>query len=63
MKDVYIIATESPKAVTEEEIRDAFEGDEVEMTFGENGQLFSVSADGAKVEVRFETRDKALGLM
>ena len=61
MKDVYVIATESDEAVSEETIREAFEGDEVEMTFGENGHLFSVTADGARVDVRFEKRDKPLG--
>ena len=61
IKDVYVIATESTEPVSDESIREAFEGDEVEMTFGENGQLFSLKADGAQVDVRFESREKSLG--
>lgn len=61
MKDVYVIATESTEPVSNEAIREAFEGDEVELKFGENDQLFSIVADGARVDVRFETRDRSLG--
>ncbi len=61
MKDVYVIATESNEPVSPETLREAFEGDEVELSFGENGQLFSIQADGARVDVRFEGREKSLG--
>ncbi|MBL8952010.1 MAG: DUF2314 domain-containing protein [Myxococcaceae bacterium] len=61
MKEVYIVATESPKPVTEDAIREAFESDEIELTVGEDGCLFSVSAESTRIDVRFESRKEDLG--
>ena len=61
MKEVYILATPKPEPVPEAEVREAFESDEVELTFGENGCLFSVSADETRVDVKFDVRTEGLG--
>ncbi len=61
MKDVYVVATESAEPLSLDVIREGFEADEVELKFGENDSLFSVLADGARVDIRFDSREKGLG--
>ncbi len=61
MKDVYILATASPKPVTEDELKEAFESDEIELVLGEGDCLFSVRAEATRVDVRFESRKEDLG--
>ena len=61
MKDVYIVATASPKPVTDEALREAFESDEIELKLGEDGCLFSVRAEATRIDVRFESRKEDLG--
>ena len=61
MKEVYILATPKPEPVAEAAVREAFESDEVELTFGDHGCLFSVSADETRVDVRFDVRTEGLG--
>lgn len=61
MKDVYVLATLEAEPVAEETVREAFAGDEVDLVFGEEGNLFSVRAEESRVDVSFETRDSPLG--
>lgn len=61
MRDVYVLASLDPEPLSEETIREAFAGDEVELIFGEDGCLFSVRADESRVDVVFEVRDTPLG--
>ncbi len=61
MKEVYILATIEADPVSEQTVREAFESDEVELSFGEDGCLFSVSADETRVDVRFDVRKDGLG--
>ncbi len=61
MKEVYILATMQAEPVAEAAVREAFESDEVELTFGEDGCLFSVRADETRVDVRFDVRTEGLG--
>lgn len=61
MKDVYVLATLEAEPVAEETVREAFAGDEVELVFGEDGNLFSVRAEESRVDVSFETRESPLG--
>lgn len=61
MKDVYVLATLATEAVTPDTVREAFEGEEVELIFGEDDCLFSVRADESRVDVVFEVRDTPLG--
>ena len=58
---VYIVATEADEALTPELIKNAFEAEEVELSFGEDGNLFSVRADESRVDVQFEPRLAPLG--
>lgn len=60
-REIYIVATHSAEPLTSEALREAFESDEVELVFGEDGCLFSVRADQSRVDVRFEARLTALG--
>ena len=48
MKEVYILASEAARALTEAKIRAAFETDEVQLVFGEDDCLFSVRADDSR---------------
>ena len=45
MKEVYILAAESARALSQAKIKAAFETDEVQLVFGEDDCLFSVRAD------------------
>ncbi|MGV3623071.1 MAG: DUF4026 domain-containing protein [Archangium sp.] len=60
-KEVYIVATESPEPLTPELLKEAFEAEEVELIFGEDGNLFSVRADESRVDVKFDGRLAPLG--
>lgn len=61
MRDVYIVATDSPEPLSVEVLREAFEAEEVQLVFGEDGCLFSVRADASRVDVKFESRLNPLG--
>jgi hypothetical protein len=61
MKEVYILATAQAEPVAEAAVRESFESDEVELAFGQDGCLFSVSADETRVDVRFDVRKDGLG--
>ena len=61
MREVYLLATDAAVPLTEDEIRAAFETDEVQLMFGEEGCLFSVRADDSRVDVKFQARPDALG--
>ena len=61
VKEVYIVATESPEPLTPELLKEAFEAEEVELIFGEDGNLFSVRADDSRVDVKFDARLAPLG--
>lgn len=61
MKEAYIVATDSTEPLTPELLKEAFEAEEVELVFGEDGNLFSVRADDSRVDVRFEPRLAPLG--
>ncbi len=61
MREVYILATPKSEPVTEAAVREAFESDEVELKFGLDGTLFSLSADETRVDVRFDVRTEGLG--
>lgn len=56
-----MLATLATTPATEEAVREAFAGDEVELVFGEDDCLFSVRADESRVDVVFEVRDSPLG--
>lgn len=60
-RDVYIVATDSAEPLTPEIVTEAFEAEEVEVVFGEDGCLFSVRAEQSRVDVRFEARLNPLG--
>lgn len=60
-KDVYIIASASPEPLSEAQLREAFETDEVELLVGVEGTLFSVRADDSRVDVHFDSRPDGLG--
>ena len=59
MKEVYILATPQAEPVAEAAVREAFESDEVELKFGEDGCLFSVHADDTRVETSDTDRGRA----
>lgn len=61
LKDVYVLATLETEPVGEAAVREAFEGEEVELRFGEDDCLFSVRAEESRVDVVFEVRDSPLG--
>ncbi len=61
MKEVYILASDHARALTEAKIRSAFETDEVQLVFGEDDCLFSVRADDSRVDVKFQSRPQTLG--
>jgi hypothetical protein len=61
MKDVYVLATHEIEPVSEDLVREAFVGDEVEIVFGQDECLFSVRAETSRVDVSFEAKDAPLG--
>ncbi len=60
-KDTYIVATSAIEPLAAQAITEAFETDDVKVSFGEDGALFSVRADASRVDVTFEARTEALG--
>jgi uncharacterized protein YegJ (DUF2314 family) len=62
LREVYIVATPSPKPLAAEVIREAFGDDEVRLELDGAGTHFSVRAGEAHVDVRFEARLTPLGL-
>lgn len=60
-RDVYIVATDSADPLAPEVLSEAFEAEDVEVLFGEDGCLFSVRAEQSRVDVRFEARLNPLG--
>ncbi|GMU63130.1 MAG: hypothetical protein AMXMBFR34_48930 [Myxococcaceae bacterium] len=61
LRDIYIVATHTSEPLAAEIIREAFGGDDVELTLGEAGCLFSVRAGDSRVDVKFEGRLTPLG--
>lgn len=61
LREVYIVATHTAEPLAEEVIREAFGGDDVELTLGEEDTLFSVRAGESRVDVKFEGRLTPLG--
>ncbi len=62
MKEVYILAAESARALSQAKIKAAFETDEVQLVFGEDDCLFSVRADDSRVDVKFQSKPETLGM-
>lgn len=60
-KEVYLVATEAAEPLAPEVVREAFEGEEVDLNFDEPGVWLIVKSDTTRVEVRFETRLDPLG--
>ncbi len=61
MREIYIVAVESREPLALDVLAEAFEAEEVKVTFGEEGCLFSVRADASRVDVKFEPRLTPLG--
>lgn len=61
LREVYIVATETPEPLAAEVIREAFGGEDVQVVLGEDGNLFSVRAGESRVDVKFESRLTPLG--
>jgi hypothetical protein len=62
LKETYIVATDAIEPLSPEALREAFETDEVTITFGaDEGAYFAVQADEARVVVAFEVRSTPLG--
>jgi hypothetical protein len=55
-KDIYIVAASTATPPESEQLREAFEGEDVTFEMGSDF-FFAVEADGSRVEVRFETRE------
>lgn len=61
LREVYIVATDTADPLAPEVLTEAFAGEDVQVTFGEDGCLFSVKAETTRVDVRFESRLSPLG--
>ncbi len=61
LRETYIVATPALEPLSRAQITDAFETEDVKVTFELDGALFSVQADESRVDVRFEVRSEALG--
>ena len=61
MKAFYIFATASEAPISLDELRAEFESEQIAFTARADGWGFVVEADGATIEVRFETLEKAMG--
>jgi uncharacterized protein YegJ (DUF2314 family) len=61
LRDIYIVATHSGEPLAEEVLREAFGSDEVDLTLGQDGCLFSVRAGESRVDVKFEASLTPLG--
>lgn len=61
LRDTFIVAVAATEPLANEVIKEAFAAEEVTITFGEDGSLFSVRSDNSRVDVTFETRDTPLG--
>lgn len=55
MKEVYVLAVESPSSIALAELRQTFESDDVRFSPIEASAGFVVQAEGTRVEVRFDT--------
>ena len=60
-KEVYLVAAEAAEPLAPEVVREAFEGEEVDLNFDEPGVWLIVKSDTTRVEVRFETGVAPLG--
>lgn len=56
MKEVYVLAIESSSPAPLDEVRQAFESDDVRFSLMPGGEGFSLEAEGVRVEVRFDTQ-------
>lgn len=62
MKEVYVLATAASEPVSIEEVRASFESEDVKIDpFDDGGPGFTLTADEARLEVRFEARAEPLG--
>jgi hypothetical protein len=61
LRETYIVATPALEPLSRAAITEAFETEDVKVTFDLDGTLFSVQADASRVDVRFEVRSEALG--
>lgn len=61
MKEIYLLATTSTEPLDEAVLKEAFDAEEVTLSFGENGLLFSLQAEQSRVDVAFESRTQELG--
>lgn len=61
MKEIYIVATQSPKPVSLTELEGSFDSEDVEFLTDVEGCLFSVRAESTRIDVHFETRKENLG--
>jgi Uncharacterized protein conserved in bacteria (DUF2314) len=55
VKEVYVLAIESSSPIPLEEVRQAFESEDVRFSLLEGGHGFALQAEGVRVEVRFDT--------
>lgn len=56
MKEAYVLAIESSTPAPLDELRHAFESDDVRFSLMPGGEGFSLEAEGVQVEVRFDTQ-------
>ncbi|MBI3181966.1 MAG: hypothetical protein HYZ28_07460 [Myxococcales bacterium] len=61
MREIYIVATGQPEPITLEKLAEAYESEEAQLATGEGGLFFTVVAEQARVEVRFDRREAGLG--
>lgn len=61
MKELYILATLQAEPLSLKNLQDAFVSNEVEINFGNDGKLFSLTSSDSQIDVRFETREASLG--
>jgi hypothetical protein len=61
VKEIYIVATQSPKPVSLADLEGSFDSDDVEFLTDVEGCLFSVRAESTRIDVHFETRKENLG--
>lgn len=56
MKEVYLLAMERGEPLAPEELRAAFESEEVALQVAEDGRQFTLQAEDSRVQVHFEPR-------
>jgi hypothetical protein len=61
VKEVYVLAIESSTPAPQDELRQAFESDDVRFSLMPGGDGFLLEAEGVRVEVRFDTQGLSKG--